>query len=192
MSDVELLQKTASMNEQVSTMLAKIDEITDRKLAMLWLCRTPEAWAKISDELKRDSEVMMCYQPTGYILLDKYRLSVVKGNFVREYVGQSGYIEPEFEPEPSGLLVPTAIKDDENFDLNLYCEIQKEMYDSALNFQNCGKMLDEQGFQHRMTKASFENVSDGNQTELTLILFNRTSLKQLMGIEDPEFDAMTR
>ena len=42
--------------------------IDDKKLAIAMLCQTNKVWDRLSTELKNDPEVILYYQPTGYMM----------------------------------------------------------------------------------------------------------------------------
>ena len=44
--------------------------VTDKEIAVRLLCQTPDAWKVIDESLKNDPEVMMYYQPLGYVSWD--------------------------------------------------------------------------------------------------------------------------
>lgn len=195
------MHKVAIIEEQVLSLLEQITEpITDKATAMMWLCRTPKAWEKISDNLKSDLEVMMCYQPTGSVLVYKHRRHLVEGSFLYENAGQCCYVEPEFE-ELSGILVPTALKENKLFDLEFYREIQGDMFDGASTFikpilsinETQEERIDFDNLKYRMTKKTFDvGMESSYCAESHLTILNRNKLRELMKIEDPEFEAQQR
>ena len=98
--------------------------IDDKKLAIAMLCQTNKVWDRLSTELKNDPDVILYYQPTGYMMeigtLDRDD-AVKKATFLIE--DGFSYLE--------GMQIPTFALKVSGFDLKKYIAIQEKMKDLA-------------------------------------------------------------
>lgn len=88
--------------------------VTDKEMAIRLLCETPDAWKVIDGTLKNDPEVIMYYQPLGYVSWDYwYRVSdeVETGIFSEAELGMS------YEDAGKEQSVGSAVTPEKGFEM---------------------------------------------------------------------------
>ena len=195
MTDFETIKKGEE------TLLALTEPITDKKYALMMLCRTPMAWAYLTPELKADPDVMMCYQPIGYM---EQEMGVYAG--VKDILGEDIYLEEGFEyfkPE-NGIgryFVPSWAKNIQGFDYERYFLTQYAMLGSRTYLTDPDLYgSNEAQAKFAEAKSHFTNLAseypfkdrDTYYGEFCIKIFDRSGLRKRFGVEDPEFDAMQR
>lgn len=163
----------------------QFDEIIeDKERAMAILCETTKAWDYISPRLKKDPDVMMCYQPIGKASLDYY--TYIEGKIYT--VGPDIYIEEGFEYKNIGsctkILVPVWAKDVKRFDYRRYWEIQETLKRESWYI---GIDRDKLDFPNPFTKA-IKKCDEKSEmwpcAEVDVTLYDRELLRRLLNVPE--------
>lgn len=186
------LEKIRNLQAQLNASKLEFDsKITDKEMAILMLCRTNKVWDFVSPELQKDPDVMMCYQPTGYV---SQAISAEGYNYI---LGYDRYVEPEFARhqvrEHAFFLVPTWAKDIEDFDYERYGKLQQAMLDySEFYDESDGILLN---LREEFNKLIDRYPLKSKQTlygHCKLCLFSRAPLRKAFGVEDQEFEPLKK
>ena len=180
---------TNEMNE----MLAKSNNakfegmITNKQEAIKMLCLTSKAWNYIAPELKKDSDVMMCYQPLGYV-----EVEIVEDVGPLDELGTDLYTEEGFVYSRDYGIVPSWSYEVPNFDYKRYREIQNEMDKNAASISTSkgGAKLMSTGLEWKsafpklVRECEYNDDSNSNIFENGeyIKVYDREVLKNMFGI----------
>ena len=123
-----------SLNEKnAKRFIAKYGPVNDIELAKLLLCITSNAWYILDDSLKKNSEVIMYYQPMG-----KHLCEVQVDYGCRETIASAWGNQKGFGIEHIDYYGDfPEIDYPEDFDYKLYSEIQEKLKEKVEAYRMC-------------------------------------------------------
>ncbi len=181
------LEQTLENRKKAVISLSEITgRIADKDMALKMLCRTNKAWDLLTPELKADSDVMMCYQPTGMF----EQVSVNGSNpLAKDVFVEEGFEQFVYEGRRSTMLVPTWAKDVKGFDYRAYFTLQSDMQFKASVYADVEDLRSQFG---KKLKDFYSEDMEKCFGDAMVSIYDRDVLRKKFGVEDPEFQAVQR
>ena len=189
----------------------KYGYIADIEFAKQCLCVNSDAWHVLSQKLKNNSDIIMYYQPRGYLYEEHSSINALANNYSEGYLWSfnegfeayfplvhcytsSGYSSFDKSKSENSPFQYPAIDLPDNFDLNKYYKIQAELISQKSN--NCypiGSLIENKQFLNIIPKEYRHLPYNREEIKNTLIryyLFDRSKLKEIVeSITEKQSDA---
>lgn len=196
-------------SSDIQELMSKLNcsgKIEDKEIAIKLLMITPNAWMLLSKELRKDKEIMLYYQPEGYIESESGPTS---GAYIPENVSLycneafviDGIVEvPGYASIKIHSLVPKCVLRRGNNFVKAYISVQKRMKLKQKNNQDLEEIKESDLIEkmrkmnsiHGYCNLHYDGPTDGYYSDTVEYIFDKSNLEQIVQEEYQKFLGKTK